>query len=57
VSQIEQELITLVEHYNSPVVLGRVPVAGSLVFCVMSEVMVVNVNIPRDYVNLATRNN
>jgi phage terminase large subunit-like protein len=28
-----------------------------LVFCVMSEVMVVNVNIPRDYVNLATRNN
>jgi hypothetical protein len=36
VSQIEQEVITLVEHYNSPVVLGRVPVARSLVFCVMS---------------------
>ena len=36
VSQIEQEVITLVEHYNSPVVLCRVPVARSLVFCVMS---------------------
>ena len=36
VSQIEQEVLTLVEHYNSPGVLGRVPVARSLVFCVMS---------------------
>ena len=36
VSQIKQELITLVEHYNSPVVLCRVPFARSLVFCVMS---------------------
>jgi hypothetical protein len=34
VSQIEQELITLVEYYNLPVVLCRVPVARSLVFCV-----------------------
>ena len=36
VSEIEQELITIAEHHNSPVVLGRVPVARSLVFCVMS---------------------
>jgi hypothetical protein len=27
VSQIEQEVLTLVEHYNSPVVFCRVPVA------------------------------
>ena len=36
VSQIEQELITIAEHHYSPVVLCRVPVARSLVFCVMS---------------------
>jgi hypothetical protein len=36
VSQIEQELITIAENHNSPVVLGRVPVARSFVFCVMS---------------------
>jgi hypothetical protein len=34
--KIEQELISIAEQHNSPVVLCRVSVARSLVFCVMS---------------------
>jgi hypothetical protein len=32
---MEHELFTLVKHMCSPLGLGRVPVARSLVFCVM----------------------